>query len=98
MLPEYKKGFVYSDCWVQDARLVVLNARDAADKGATVIPINPANEDFTGRPKLLPRILLNTTDDMRIRQDEIFGPLLPVVPYNHLDEALAFINARPLYF
>ncbi|PWG62583.1 glycerol-3-phosphate dehydrogenase [Sediminicurvatus halobius] len=32
------KGFVYSDCWVQDARLVVLNCRDAADRGATVLP------------------------------------------------------------
>ena len=29
-------GFEYSDCWVQDARLVVLNARDAADRGADV--------------------------------------------------------------
>jgi hypothetical protein len=30
------QGFVYSDCWVDDARLVVLNARDAADRGAQV--------------------------------------------------------------
>jgi glycerol-3-phosphate dehydrogenase len=35
---ELKKGFVYSDCWVQDARLVVLNAMDAAERGATVWP------------------------------------------------------------
>jgi len=34
--PEYRRGFVYSDCWVDDARLVVLNARDAADRGAEV--------------------------------------------------------------
>ncbi len=30
------RGFVYSDCWVDDARLVVLNARDAADRGAEI--------------------------------------------------------------
>ena len=30
------RGFAYSDCWVDDARLVVLNARDAADRGADV--------------------------------------------------------------
>ncbi|RME15997.1 MAG: glycerol-3-phosphate dehydrogenase [Alphaproteobacteria bacterium] len=30
-------GYEYSDCWVQDARLVVLNARDAADRGATIL-------------------------------------------------------------
>src|SRR6185312_9822141 len=34
--PGYKTAFEYSDCWVDDARLVVLNARDAADMGATV--------------------------------------------------------------
>jgi glycerol-3-phosphate dehydrogenase len=34
--PEYVLGFEYSDCWVEDSRLVVLNARDAADRGATI--------------------------------------------------------------
>ncbi len=33
----YKTGFEYSDCWVDDARLVVLNARDAADRGARIM-------------------------------------------------------------
>ena len=35
--PEYRKAFEYSDCWVDDARLVVLNALDARAKGATVL-------------------------------------------------------------
>ncbi|HUQ13765.1 MAG TPA: FAD-dependent oxidoreductase, partial [Novosphingobium sp.] len=34
--PGLRHGFEYSDCWVNDARLVVLNARDAADRGAEV--------------------------------------------------------------
>ncbi len=34
--PGYRTGFEYSDCWVDDARFVVLNARDAADKGAVI--------------------------------------------------------------
>lgn len=33
---EFVRGFEYSDCWVQDARLTVLNARDAADRGADI--------------------------------------------------------------
>ena len=33
----FSKGFEYSDCWVEDSRLVALNARDAADRGATVL-------------------------------------------------------------
>ncbi len=35
--PGNSKAFVYSDCWVEDSRLVVLNARDAADRGATIL-------------------------------------------------------------
>jgi len=34
---DYRRAFEYSDCWVDDARLVVLNARDAADRGATIL-------------------------------------------------------------
>lgn len=36
--PDFTAGFAYSDCWVDDARLVVLNLRDAADRGAQVMP------------------------------------------------------------
>src|SRR2546427_7306395 len=36
--PEFERGFVYYDCWVDDARLVVLNARSAAALGATILP------------------------------------------------------------
>lgn len=35
--PHFKKGFEYSDCWVEDARLVVLNAMDAKERGATIM-------------------------------------------------------------
>jgi len=36
LLPRYRKGFVYSDGWVDDARMVVLNALDAYERGATI--------------------------------------------------------------
>ncbi|MBN8889750.1 MAG: glycerol-3-phosphate dehydrogenase [Rhodospirillales bacterium 70-18] len=36
--PEFTRGFEYSDCWVEDSRLVVLNARDAAERGAMIAP------------------------------------------------------------
>jgi glycerol-3-phosphate dehydrogenase len=35
--PGLRRGFAYSDCWVDDARLVVLNARGAADRGARIL-------------------------------------------------------------
>ena len=35
--PDYRKAFEYSDCWVEDSRLVALNAADAARRGATIL-------------------------------------------------------------
>jgi len=36
--PKFEKAFEYSDCWVEDSRLVILNARDAEARGATMMP------------------------------------------------------------
>ena len=36
--PRFEKAYEYSDCWVEDSRLVILNARDAEAKGATIMP------------------------------------------------------------
>src|SRR5690606_5011801 len=36
--PRLTRGFDYYDCWVEDARLVVLNALDAAERGARILP------------------------------------------------------------
>tara|TARA_B100001175_G_scaffold317906_1_gene337427 strand:+ start:7951 stop:9378 length:1428 start_codon:yes stop_codon:yes gene_type:complete len=73
---------------------------DAKEKGAQIDEINPSNEDFSQQEfyKIPPTIVSNTTDDMKIMQEEIFGPLLPVVEYNELDEATNIINSkdRPL--
>ncbi len=42
-----------------------------------------------------PTALIGATDAMAVMQEEIFGPILPVLPYDSLDEAIASINARP---
>ncbi len=36
--PKFERAFEYSDCWVEDSRLVVLNARDACERGAQICP------------------------------------------------------------
>lgn len=64
---------------------------DARDKGAMVIALHAESSD-----RRMPHsLLLNVDDSMQVMQDEIFGPLLPVVPYDSLDEALGYIAARP---
>ena len=45
--------------------------------------------------KLPPTVLLQTTPDMPVMQEEIFGPILPVVPYTDLDQAIQLINGGP---
>ncbi len=68
---------------------------DAAAKGAMVLPILPSNESLEGTQKLAPTLVANVNDEMRVMQEEIFGPILPLVPYDNLDQAIAYINARP---
>lgn len=69
---------------------------DARGKGATVLESALGGEACgVGNRVFPPTLLLNVTDDMLVMQEEIFGPLLPVVSYGDLDEALAFVNARP---
>ena len=69
---------------------------DAREKGAEVIEVNPANEDFkSANSRKMPlHILRNVTDDMKVMQDEIFGPILPVKTYSTVDEAIEFVNGR----
>jgi len=73
---------------------------DAKQKGARVIEINPANEDFRQQPnhKIPPTLILDADDSMKVMQDEIFGPVMPVKTYDDLTEAVDYVNAhaRPL--
>lgn len=66
---------------------------DARDKGATIIPLFS-----TGRRvdrKVPPALVFDTSHEMLIRQQEIFGPLLPVISYQQHDEVINAINAQP---
>ncbi|WP_325435063.1 coniferyl aldehyde dehydrogenase [Pseudomonas nitroreducens] len=85
---------------INERQLSRLNSylADAQARGATVIPLFPQAQ---GR-RLPQALVLNVTDEMKIMQEEIFGPLLPVIPYQTLDQALSYVNERDrplaLYF
>lgn len=78
---------------INERQLTRLNSyvSDATSKGALLIPLF---EQGQGR-RMPHSLLLNVTDEMTVMQDEIFGPLLPIVPYQDLDQAFAYINQRP---
>jgi coniferyl-aldehyde dehydrogenase len=67
---------------------------DARQRGASIEPLSAAAADDTRR-KLPPLAVLNVDDNMRVMQDEIFGPLLPILPYADLDAAIAYVNQHP---
>ena len=92
--PDYTA--IISDRHFQRLRAMIAEARDA---GADVVEINPAGEDFgaTSR-KLLPTLVRNAGPDLRLMREEIFGPVLPIVEYGTVDEAISHVNQadRPL--
>lgn len=71
---------------------------DARVKGANVIEVNPAGEDFSQQEstrKIPLHLLLDVNDDMSVMGNEIFGPLLPIMPYDNINEAISYVNAHP---
>jgi coniferyl-aldehyde dehydrogenase len=73
---------------------------DAKEKGAELIEVNPAGEDFksSNGNKMPLTILRGVNDDMKVMQEEIFGPILPVMTYDSIDGAIDYVNShdRPL--
>ncbi|MGP7796130.1 coniferyl aldehyde dehydrogenase [Sphingomonas sp. CLY1604] len=70
---------------------------DARAKGARIEVVNPADEDFaaSNSRKMPLHIVRDVTDAMTLMQEEIFGPILPIVRYDGIDEAIARINRGP---
>ncbi|HWZ58196.1 MAG TPA: aldehyde dehydrogenase family protein, partial [Gemmatimonadaceae bacterium] len=89
--PDYTS--IVSDRHLQRLRDLI---DDARQRGARVVEIEIA-PPVTGR-QLAPVLLLDVTDDMRVMREEIFGPILPVMPYDTTTDALAYVNRhdRPL--
>ena len=72
---------------------------DARERGADVRPLEEVEGDPDPAARQLPiSLVLDPPDDLALMQEEIFGPILPVKPYDDLDEALEHVNSgeRPL--
>jgi coniferyl-aldehyde dehydrogenase len=73
---------------------------EAKSKGAQVVEINPMGENFAQQPhhKIPPHIIVDPSDDLKVMQDEIFGPILPIKSYSDTKQVVDYVNAhdRPL--
>ncbi|SNX29276.1 coniferyl-aldehyde dehydrogenase [Polynucleobacter meluiroseus] len=77
--------------------------KDALDKGAQAIPLLKANaQDSQHPPRFTPVALIKVPQDALVMQEELFGPILPIVVAADISAAIAFVNQKPkplaLYF
>jgi coniferyl-aldehyde dehydrogenase len=68
----------------------------ARQSAVEVLEINPANESVSQDLKKLPLYLvINPSEELKVMQEEIFGPILPILSYRSLDDAITYINSHP---
>jgi coniferyl-aldehyde dehydrogenase len=75
-------------------RRLVRELEEAAERGTrTECLFDGASRDDSHH-RLAPTLLIDPPTDCGVMRDEIFGPLLPLLPYDRLEDAIAFVNAR----
>lgn len=70
---------------------------DAQAKGAKIIPLidNVEQTDNKKLRKMPLTLITNVNDEMLVMQEEIFGPILPIISYDDIDEAIDYVNMHP---
>ncbi len=74
---------------------VVAAMEEARARGATLVQLIPGKPWDEETHKIAPHLVLNAPEDCSLRTREIFGPVLPVVEYNTIEEPIQAINNRP---
>lgn len=94
MYPDFADNTNYASVITEPQHERLTGLRDqAVAHGAHAHPLTDTHSDVQRR--MPPTLLTDVDSDEDIMRDEIFGPLLPLVPYDNLDQALDYIAARP---
>lgn len=96
MYPELHENADYT-CVINDTHFkrLVAHLEDARSKGAEVIELSTDGAGYVAETRKMPLYLIKgATEDMTVMQEEVFGPLLPVLAYDDLEQAIRFINER----
>jgi len=67
--------------------------REAGDRGATVITVGPSTGSDSRR--IAPTLVVSPPGDIALMREEIFGPILPILTYAEIDEAIAYVERHP---
>lgn len=88
--PDINEGQIGPIIFEKQAKIIADQIEDAKAKGAT---IHTGGEiENHGGNWCRPTVITGITDDMKIMQEETFGPLLPVIPFDTVDQAIAMAN------
>jgi coniferyl-aldehyde dehydrogenase len=70
---------------------------DARAKGAKIVALVPTGEEPVdpASRRISPTLVMDPQPGMKVLEEEIFGPLLPVITYTTIEEAIGYVNARP---
>ena len=95
LYPQLRSNLDYTAI-ANDEQLVRLEALvdDARARGARVIRLGDHGRQ-THRRTFNPVLLLEVDETMRVMQEEIFGPILPILPYAKTEDAIELVNRRP---
>jgi coniferyl-aldehyde dehydrogenase len=74
---------------------LVADLDEAAARGTVIEPLFEGAQRDDARHRIAPMLLIDPPADCGVMRDEVFGPLLPLVPYDRVEDAMAFVNARP---
>ncbi|WP_281556471.1 coniferyl aldehyde dehydrogenase [Thalassomonas sp. RHCl1] len=97
MYPDIANNKDYTSI-INEAQFERLTAwlEDAREKGAEIIELGDDSGAACKEQRKIPLTLVSgVSDDMTLMQEEIFGPLLPIVEYDSLDDAITYVNDRP---
>jgi len=92
--PDGALGTSYYGSIVNESHFKRLSSLLDRTGGEKVTDVMQGRKDAV-RKRIEPTVVTNVKDGDALLEEELFGPILPIVPIDSLDEALAFINARP---
>lgn len=95
MYPQLQQNNQYASVVSDRQYQRLVEWRDAAVAAGAKLHVLGGTTEDSQRRLLPPQLLSGVDDSMTIMQQEIFGPLLPIVPYDTLDEAIAYVAAHP---
>ena len=76
----------------KQARIINEHLSDAIEQGAEILTGNSSCDLINGGYYCKPTVLVNVTHNMKLMQEETFGPLMPVMPFSTKEEAIALAN------